>query len=268
MLFSPAYFMQANLTEVDVENEIKKQPCIVLERNRFNELPLHIVCEILHIVDTSILFIILEANLSGAREKNIHGCLPLHKAVSAKPTDGIKLRIESLYMVLEAYPDGLRDWDHQGRLPLHVAANYPHGASEVVIGILLDEYSEAARLTDSAGRLPLHLAACKAKTKANVLRCLIAAYPAGCLQGDHTGFLPLHWAVARDDPSWENIAALVESHPETTLMPDSEGRTAIDRLMFRGKIREGEKCLSVLLAAKRQVTDTTSPVITLMQQQL
>ena len=232
---------------------LKHFPERARQENGSRSLPLHVAVSNLHSIETSVLQLVMDANIDALRHANAFGLLPIHKAVCAPKIKSAPPQTWHLELLVDAYPKGLLAVNREKATPLHlILANVPKPQSELIEYILLREPQAAAK-ADIYGHYPLHKLCGKAPSE-EIIDCLttvIDAYPEAAKLQDNEGRTPLHWLCSvRDRPDLEMLGEVLDAFPEAVDVKDSAGFKPLDRLMNRGADRCAASCL--LLAAKEE----------------
>ena len=176
-------------------------------------------------------------------------CNPLHLAVREKEP-----LLGALGYLVEKRKAALLEWDGAGRVPLHLAAD---DAPLEVVKLLIDWCSQALLMKDSDNRTPLHVAVAAESWEsqdkawlvkpvklrslmtsfrsADVIKCLVEAFPGALLVKDDDGNTPLHIAVRF--ASVEVVQLLVKKCPDALFEKDKSDGLPLHVAMRRHRWR-------------------------------
>lgn len=164
-----------------------------------------------------------DASLLGIQDMD--GCLPLHHSAVR-----VEWSLEIVTILVEMSPHSVRASDARGRLPVHVAAavNWPWWEMRPTVKYLVEQCPESLQVRDGDGNLPLHAAVSHGAPRETV-RFLAEQHPEAMDQKNDQGNLPLHIAVAanREDASsssFEVVRFLVEKSPRAVRTRGAKGR--------------------------------------------
>lgn len=151
---------------------VEANPSIVREKDKFEKLPLHFICERSYpcnIIEVyKVLKLFVDQYPCGIEMEDKNGNIPLHIAIrNSAPTEVIKF-------LIEAFPRGASIRDSDNLFPLHSALM--RNASATVIRELLEAYPLAIRLHDNRGEIPLHISL-EMNASVEVIKLLIVANP-------------------------------------------------------------------------------------------
>jgi len=198
---------------------------LVIERNMFSELPLHVLCwkKVMdNEVAIDVLKLLLEAcpdSISVQTSPDLDdGDLPLHKAARVKSKAFCKV-------LVDAYPESVRRENGYGALPFHHACK--NGCPETV-EYLFKLHPESLHIRSDGGCLPIHWASDKTgENTAGIVNFLLLQDPDCLSKPSSTGDLPLHIVCPRWDTS--NVTELLfDLYPEAILIRNGQGQLPAD----------------------------------------
>jgi hypothetical protein len=107
--------------------------------NDSGSLPVHVASGRIHDLDSSILLALMDAYPPALSYENVHGLLPLHKAVMAPLVSSSKrANLDNITMLIEGYEPALKARTRTGQVPLHLAVSTPKVVSSELVELLLE----------------------------------------------------------------------------------------------------------------------------------
>jgi len=184
---------------------------MVVVRNDFGEVPLHIACSTgapEHVVE-----FLLEEDATALNKQDQSGGLPVHSACrSDNPIHALRLLVDQDAAMLHKT-------DRSGALPIHVACR--SGAPKRTIQYLVDQGGDGTlRVRDCNLALPLHLACAPPRVSLRAVKYLLKAYPKAVLETTSQHSFPFMLACESSAPE-SVIFAWLQAYPDIVASKES-----------------------------------------------
>ena len=184
---------------------------MVVVRNDFGEVPLHIACSTgapKHVVR-----FLMEEDATTLHKQDRSGGLPVHSACrSDNPIDALRLLVEQDAAMLHKT-------DRSGALPIHVACQ--SGAPFRTIQYLVDRGGVGTlRVRDCNLALPLHLLCGSSRVSLRAVKYMLKAYPKAILETTSRHSFPFMLAC-ESSASESVIFALLQAYPDIVASKES-----------------------------------------------
>jgi len=167
-------------------------------------------------ISLEVVQLLLKAFPEGIKQKDIHGNIPLHHAITSASSAPV------LEALLISYPDGVREHNNEEVTPLQRALEkYPNVPLET-IQYMLQACPDSVMEKNQDGMTGLHTAVLEG-LPVDVTQKLLNVCPnAATVKDTDAGMTPLMYAILNDAPM-NVIQALLEACPESASIPDADG---------------------------------------------
>ena len=221
--------VSVEVLELFVERRLQ----LLQQRDRFQSLPLHILC--LEHSSDEVLFsavkLLIKKYPEAVRLSNQFRFLPLTYACSRS--------LEVVKLLVDEYPESVTHVDFDGHLPFHKTCR---SGSIATVEYLFDLHPDAISIADRYGELPLHCVFGNGHGKDTLakVQLLTKRYPIALKHRGINAELPLHRVFAASGKELLIVKTLFELYPEAIHNRNSQGHLPLHCFCASGIIwKEG-----------------------------
>ncbi|KDO34908.1 hypothetical protein SPRG_00968 [Saprolegnia parasitica CBS 223.65] len=178
-------------------------------------------------IESQLLQLLLSLDVTAAQHSDMHGQLPLHRAV-ANPN----VNVAALRQLLHAFPGAVDVVDGHGQSPLHLLC----GNEALAMDLLLDYAAVATTLPtsllwlDDEASTSLHIACMNPSSSPEMIRVIYDLQPDAATALDKYECTPFHYACSHPSISVDLVWLFLDHARALTSVVDHRGKTPLHYL--------------------------------------